>query len=43
LLVAVILLSIFWILGWLLFVLTTLIRATLKRNFEAGLLLLPLL
>jgi hypothetical protein len=43
LLVAVILLSFFWILGWLLFVLTTLIRATLKRNFEAGLLLLPLL
>ncbi|MGA2832387.1 MAG: PP2C family protein-serine/threonine phosphatase [Terracidiphilus sp.] len=43
LLVAVILLSFLWILGWLLFVLTTLIRATLKRNFEAGLLLLPLL
>ena len=43
LLVAVILLSFIWILGWLLFVLTTLIRATLKRNFEAGLLLLPLL
>jgi len=43
LLVAVILVSFLWILGWLLFVLTTLIRATLKRNFEAGLLLLPLL
>jgi hypothetical protein len=43
LLVAVILISFLWILGWLLFVLTTLIRATLKRNFEAGLLLLPLL
>ena len=40
---AVVLLSFVWILGWLLFVLTTLIRATLKRNFEAGLLLLPLL
>ena len=43
LLVAVVFLSFLWILGWLLFVLATLIRATLKRNFEAGLLLLPLL
>jgi uncharacterized membrane protein len=43
LLIAVVLLSFVWSLGWLLFVLTTLIRATLKRNFEAGLLLLPLL
>ena len=42
-LVAVILLSFFWSLGWLVFVLSTLIRATLKRNFEAGLLLVPLL
>jgi len=42
-LVAVFLLSFFWSLGWLVFVLATLIRATLKRNFEAGLLLLPLL
>jgi hypothetical protein len=43
LLVAIALLSSFWFLGWLVFVLSTLIRATLKRNFEAGLLLLPLL
>ena len=42
-LVAVFLLSFFWSLGWLVFVLGTLIRATLRRNFEAGLLLLPLL
>lgn len=42
-LVFVLLVSVFWFLGWLIFVLTTLIRATLKRNFEAGLLLLPLL
>ena len=42
-LVAVFLLSFFWSLGWLVFVLATLIRATLRRNFEAGLLLLPLL
>ncbi|MFY9852255.1 MAG: PP2C family protein-serine/threonine phosphatase [Terracidiphilus sp.] len=43
LLVAVVLLSFFWSLGWLVFVLSTLIRATLRRNFEAGLLLVPLL
>jgi hypothetical protein len=35
--------SILWILGWLLFILIILIRATLRRNFEAGLLLIPLL
>jgi hypothetical protein len=35
--------STFWILGWLIFVLCTLIAATLRRNFEAGLLLIPLL
>jgi hypothetical protein len=35
--------STFWILGWLLFILITLIAATLRRNFEAGLLLVPLL
>ena len=35
--------SAFWILGWLLFVFITLIVATLRRNFEAGLLLIPLL
>ncbi len=33
----------FWMLGWLLFIFITLIEATLRRNFEAGLLLIPLL
>jgi phosphoserine phosphatase RsbU/P len=32
----------FWFLGWLLFCGITLVSATIKRNFEAGLLLLPL-
>jgi hypothetical protein len=32
-----------WIVGWLLFIFITLIAATLRRNFEAGLLLIPLL
>jgi serine phosphatase RsbU (regulator of sigma subunit) len=31
-----------WIVGWFAFVLITLIAATLRRNFEAGLLLIPL-
>lgn len=31
-----------WIFGWLLFIFLTLARATWKKNFEAGLLLLPL-
>ncbi len=31
-----------WILGWGLFVFITLIAATIRRNFEAGLLLIPL-
>jgi hypothetical protein len=31
-----------WVFGWLLFVFSTLIVATLRRNFEAGLLLIPL-
>ena len=35
--------SAFWILGWLLFIFVTLTVATLRRNFEAGLLLIPLL
>jgi hypothetical protein len=35
-------LSAFWILGWLLFVLITLILAAARRNFEAALLLIPL-
>jgi len=32
----------FWLLGWTIFVFLTLIIATVKRNFEAGLLLIPL-
>ena len=35
-------LRIFWFLGWLLFIFLTLIIATVKRNIEAGLLLIPL-
>ncbi len=42
-LAVVLLCSLFWVIGWLAFVLITLIRATLRRNFEAGLLLIPLL
>jgi hypothetical protein len=38
----VILCSLFWILGWLVFIIVTLTVATLRRNFEAGLLLIPL-
>jgi hypothetical protein len=34
--------SLLWILGWFLFVFVTLLRATLRRNLEAGLLLIPL-
>jgi phosphoserine phosphatase RsbU/P len=34
--------SLFWILGWLIFIFATLIFATVRRNFEAGLLLIPL-
>jgi phosphoserine phosphatase RsbU/P len=33
--------SFIWITGWFLFVFITLIAATLRRNFEAGLLLIP--
>ena len=36
-------LSLLWILGWLVFILVTLIRATMRRNFEAGMLLIPLI
>jgi HAMP domain-containing protein len=36
-------LSILWIMGWFLFIFLTLIAATIRRNFEAGLLLIPLL
>ena len=35
--------SALWVLSWLLFIFATLIQATLRRNFEAGLLLVPLL
>ena len=41
-LVIVFLLSFLWIFGWILFIFLTLIVATLRRNFEAGLLLIPL-
>jgi hypothetical protein len=34
--------SIFWVAGWAIFVFLTLIFATIRRNFEAGLLLIPL-
>jgi hypothetical protein len=34
--------SFFWIFAWLLFIVSTLITSTLRRNFEAGLLLIPL-
>lgn len=35
--------SILWLGGWFLFCLITLITATIRRNYEAGLLLIPLL
>jgi sigma-B regulation protein RsbU (phosphoserine phosphatase) len=38
----VFLLSAIWLLGWLLFVFATLTVSTLRRNYEAGLLLIPL-
>jgi hypothetical protein len=38
----VIVCCLFWIVGWLVFVIVTLTVATLRRNFEAGLLLIPL-
>jgi phosphoserine phosphatase RsbU/P len=42
LLAIVLLCSMFWSIAWAIFVLLTLIVATVKRNFEAGLLLIPL-
>jgi phosphoserine phosphatase RsbU/P len=36
------LISLLWMTGWLIFIFFTLIVATLRRNFEAGLLLIPL-
>jgi phosphoserine phosphatase RsbU/P len=41
--VVVTLFSLLWMAGWMIFTFTTLLAATLKRNFEAGLLLIPLL
>lgn len=41
-LVIALVVSLFWIVGWLIFVLVTLIVAAARRNFEAGLLLIPL-
>ncbi|HKD62013.1 MAG TPA: SpoIIE family protein phosphatase [Terracidiphilus sp.] len=38
----VLLCSLFWSIAWAIFVFLTLIVATIKRNFEAGLLLIPL-
>ncbi len=35
--------SVLWLAGWFLFCLITLITATIRRNFEAGLLLIPLI
>ena len=32
-----------WFVGWLIFIFATLIRATMRSNFEAGLLLIPLI
>ena len=34
--------SFFWFVGWCIFIFGTLIAATIRRNFEAGLLLIPL-
>ena len=42
LLAIIILFSLLWILGWLLFIIVTLTAATLRKNLEAGLLLIPL-
>jgi phosphoserine phosphatase RsbU/P len=41
-LVVVLVSATFWVIGWAIFVFLTLIIATIKRNFEAGLLLIPL-
>jgi len=42
LLAVIFLLAFFWLVGWAFFVFLTLIIATMRRNFEAGLLLIPL-
>ena len=41
-LVAIVLFALLWFLSWLVFIFITLIVATTRRNFEAGLLLIPL-
>ena len=41
-LIVILVSAIFWVIGWAIFVFLTLIIATIKRNFEAGLLLIPL-
>jgi hypothetical protein len=41
-LVVVLVSATFWLIAWAIFVFLTLIIATIKRNFEAGLLLIPL-
>lgn len=43
LLVIVLLITVVWFIGWLLFCFITLIAATARRNFEAGMLLFPLI
>jgi Stage II sporulation protein E (SpoIIE) len=40
---AVVICTLLWIVGWALFTFITLIAATIRRNFEAGMLLFPLL
>lgn len=42
-LAVVFIISLLWMAGWLIFLLATLIAATVRRNLEAGLLLIPLL
>ena len=41
--VIVLLCCVFWLIAWAIFVFITLIVATIRRNFEAGLLLIPLI
>jgi len=43
LLASIFLCSLLWLIGWSIFIFLTLIAAVLKRNFEAGLLLVPLI
>jgi len=42
LLAVIVLFAVLWFLGWLVFIFATLIAATTRRNFEASLLLIPL-